>query len=127
MCQLGTQGERNEEVSQDKKSGEKDARVKAVVPNHMEPILRKTTLILQHVVEVLWVTEGEQGVSIKSSNGRQSMVVARQGERRTFHPLTSSCPQLNITLSNPQWGSYIPHSVEYTRCFESGFSLNVSG
>ena len=37
---------------------ERDARVKAVVANHMEASFRETALVLQHVVQVLQMKKG---------------------------------------------------------------------
>lgn len=121
----------------------KDARVKTVVSNHMKASLRKTGLILQHVVEVLQtINEGNKSASEHRTNDNKwrereertrglshPTLTAKQGEMRygIFPPLTSSCPQLNKTLSNPQLALYIPSSVEYSGSFKSGLFSNVSG
>jgi hypothetical protein len=41
--------------------------------------------------------------------------------------LTSSCPQLSMTFSSPQWGAYTPYFVLYTASVLSGLPANVSG
>ena len=51
---------------------EKDARVKAMVPNHIKALIRKVALILlQNPVEVLIITRGRQQISIRASVDRQ--------------------------------------------------------
>lgn len=44
----------------------RDARVKAMEPNHMKASLRKATLVLQHVVEVLKMKKGRHPISIRA-------------------------------------------------------------
>ena len=59
-----------------------DARVKAVVSNHMKASLRKAALVLQHVVEVLTGDATDQHQSIE-----QSTIRGARGKRAlaTYH------------------------------------------
>ena len=56
-----------------------DARVEAVIPNHMEAGLGKTALVLQHVVEVL---RGGKETTDQHQNSKQSTIRGASGRVR---------------------------------------------
>ena len=72
------------------KRGEKgDARVEAVVSNHMEASFRETALVLQHAVQVLQMKRKKRGATDQHQGIGQSTIRGATGKVRgvlaTYH------------------------------------------